>query len=141
MACLYDAMNTLRGRPAHAASPLAPPTSEVIAARKALGVSQAEAAFLAGVGTRTWQRWESGDVAANPLKWVAFLHAVGLKDNAPPPPPPTSVEILRARAKHRISVEAAAKMADVPPSRWCEWEAGHAIMDGETWRKWLKSFI
>lgn len=141
MAIISGDMTTLRGRPAHAANPLAPSASEVIAARQALGVSQAEAAFLAGVGVRTWCRWERGECAANPLKWNKFLAAMGLEDNSPPPPSPTSTEILRARAKHRISIQEASKMANVPLRLWCDWEGGQATMDGETWRKWLKSFI
>lgn len=46
------------------------PTPEQVAAlRLRARLTQAEAALLAGVGLRTWQKWEAGDQAIEPGAW------------------------------------------------------------------------
>jgi transcriptional regulator with XRE-family HTH domain len=49
-----------RGRPAVVRNPNAPDALHIRATRKAARISQNEAALLADVSRRTWQRWEAG---------------------------------------------------------------------------------
>jgi DNA-binding transcriptional regulator YiaG len=53
--------------------PPAPPTKEEIrAARKAAGITQAEAANLIHHKLRNWQRWEYGENTMHPALWELF---------------------------------------------------------------------
>jgi len=53
--------------------PLAnPPPEEIIAARKAAGLTQTEAASLVCGSLRAWQQWEAGDRRMHPGLWMLF---------------------------------------------------------------------
>ena len=65
-----------RGRPAISSDPATPSAASVRHARSLVGLTQDDAAALAGVSRRTWQRWEEGrnGMPANTWKrWVAAL--------------------------------------------------------------------
>ena len=53
--------------------PLAnPPPEEIIAARKAAGLTQTEAASFVCGSLRAWQQWEAGDRRMHPGLWMLF---------------------------------------------------------------------
>ncbi len=53
--------------------PLANPLpAEIIAARKAAGLTQTEAASLVCGSLRAWQQWEAGDRRMHPGLWMLF---------------------------------------------------------------------
>lgn len=132
-------MTAKSGRPKNAAHPLAPPPEVVRATRAAVNLSQEEAAFIAGVSARTWYRWETGLIAADPSLWFPFLKAVQQPDLSPPPAPPSTLEIMRARARRKLSAEQSAKLAKVSVDTWAAWEMGRKPMPAESWREWLKT--
>jgi DNA (cytosine-5)-methyltransferase 1 len=53
-------------------SALTPPAAEIIAARKASGLTKTECAALLHTDYRAWQRWENGERAMHPAFWELF---------------------------------------------------------------------
>lgn len=49
-----------------------PSPSEIRAARKSVGLTQAQAAALIHSTSRAWQMWEAGDRAMHPAFWELF---------------------------------------------------------------------
>ena len=49
-----------------------PSPEEILAARKAAGLTQTMAADLAHTTCRTWQQWEAGDRRMHPAFWELF---------------------------------------------------------------------
>jgi len=49
-----------------------PTPLEIRAARKLLGISQAEAALMVHSTCRVWQQWEAGDRKMHPAFWELF---------------------------------------------------------------------
>lgn len=62
------------------ADPLSTPTPEQIrAAREQAGLTQAQAAALAGLGAQSrWAEYESGRIAMDPIRWRYWLHVAGI---------------------------------------------------------------
>ena len=50
-----------------------PAPSEILAARKAAGLTQTQAATLVGVKLRAWQYWEAGGRVMPVAMWELFL--------------------------------------------------------------------
>lgn len=50
-----------------------PTPSEILAARKAAGLTQTQAAKLVGVTLRAWQYWEAGERTMPTSAWELFL--------------------------------------------------------------------
>lgn len=57
----------------------APAAADVLAARKAAGQTQCEAAATIFVEPRTWQRWEAGAAGMSPGHWELYLIKTGAK--------------------------------------------------------------
>ncbi|HJV73152.1 MAG TPA: helix-turn-helix domain-containing protein [Noviherbaspirillum sp.] len=53
-----------------------PAPAEILAARKAAGLSQTAAATLLHTTCRTWQQWEAGDRRMHPAFWELFRRKV-----------------------------------------------------------------
>ena len=49
-----------------------PNTDEILAARKAAGLTQTQAGELVHTTCRTWQQWEAGDRKMHPAFWELF---------------------------------------------------------------------
>lgn len=58
-----------RGKRGGLANPL---PAEIIATRKAAGLTQTEAAGLVCGSLRAWQQWEAGDRRMHPGLWMLF---------------------------------------------------------------------
>ena len=58
-----------RGQRGDTANPL---PAEIIAARKAAGLTQTDAAGLVCGSLRAWQQWEAGDRRMHPGLWMLF---------------------------------------------------------------------
>lgn len=72
---------------------LAVPPETVKALRARAGWTQDEAADIARVKLRQWQRWESGDAPMNAASWVLLCQTVGVAEDWRPAPetdPPAS---------------------------------------------------
>lgn len=63
-----------RGTPTAASNP-AP--SEILAARQAAGLTQAQSAALVHSTTRRWQEWESGTHRMHPATYELYLIKTG----------------------------------------------------------------
>ena len=50
-----------------------PAPSEIMAARKAAGLTQTQAAGMVGVKLRAWQYWEAGERTMPTSAWELFL--------------------------------------------------------------------
>lgn len=59
--------------------PRVPVPAEVLQARQALGLTQAEAAALLGVDRVTWARYEAGGRAMSAVEWKYFKHVAGVE--------------------------------------------------------------
>lgn len=57
-----------------------PTANRILSARVELGVTQAEAARLALVSVRTWQKYEQGERAISPPVWELFRIRAGLSN-------------------------------------------------------------
>lgn len=70
---------TLRGKQLKTSS-MAPPTpAEIAQARSQVGLTQAQAAALAGYGAQSrWAELEAGTRRMPPQRWAYFLHRAGL---------------------------------------------------------------
>lgn len=55
----------------------APDAEHVLAARKASGHTQRQAAETIYVDERTWQRWEAGATGMAPAFWELYLLKIG----------------------------------------------------------------
>lgn len=51
---------------------MTPSPAEILAARKAAGLTQTEAARLVASSCRSWQQWEAGDRRMHPGLWELF---------------------------------------------------------------------
>jgi putative transcriptional regulator len=51
-----------------------PTPAQVLAARKAAGMTQTEAAEIVYSSLRAWQQWEAGDRSMHPAIWQWWLH-------------------------------------------------------------------
>jgi putative transcriptional regulator len=67
-----------RGERGQLANPL---PEEIIAARKAAGLTQTDAAGLVCGSLRAWQQWEAGDRRMHPGLWRLFLLESGTTDD------------------------------------------------------------
>ena len=78
---------------------VAPTTEAIKSARRENGITQAEAARLAGVSLETWRNWETGRDTMHPMHWRQWSReACGM-----------AVETSRPlRLKHTISLTPAA---------------------------------
>lgn len=50
-----------------------PDPAEILAARRAAGLTQTAAAALVHSALRTWQQWEAGDRRMHPGLWELFI--------------------------------------------------------------------
>jgi DNA (cytosine-5)-methyltransferase 1 len=65
-----------------------PTPAEIIAGRKARGLTQTEAAAVIHCGLRAWQEWEAGGRRIHPAFWELFLRKTRvLPETAPESPP------------------------------------------------------
>jgi putative transcriptional regulator len=55
-----------------------PTPAEILAARKAAGLTQSKAAALVYRSLNSWQRWEIGDRTMPPGLWELFLNKTGI---------------------------------------------------------------
>ncbi|MBN8844779.1 MAG: helix-turn-helix domain-containing protein [Sphingomonadales bacterium] len=124
---------TTAGRPKIAASSACPTPSEIEQARHNAGLSQEEAAFRAGVGRRTWQRWERGVNGMPPRTWELWRASLGNPGTTAVPLPPSPVDIRDARRRLLMTQDAAARRVSVSTRTWQSWEAGDAKMPGALW--------
>ena len=57
-----------------------PTPAEIKAARSRIGVTQTQAAMLARVPLRVWQRWETGEAPMHTVFWEIFDMKTGLEN-------------------------------------------------------------
>ena len=53
------------------------PPADILAARQAAGLTQAQAAVIAMAAKRTWEDWERGRRPMDRANWAVFLHSTG----------------------------------------------------------------
>ena len=59
-----------------------PTPQEILAARKAAGLTQTQAAGIVGVKLRAWQYWEAGGRTMPTSAWELFLIKAGKSQNS-----------------------------------------------------------
>lgn len=64
---------------------LTPAPTDILAARKASGLSQSQAAALVCATTRAWQHWESGSRPMSPRAWELFRLKVQAQSSSTKP--------------------------------------------------------
>ena len=119
------------------------PTPEQIKRiRKAIKLTQREAAKLLYVSERNWINYEKGDINMSIAFWIMFLLKVEYQLNIdyksllaqPETLPPTPEQITNARKSVGINMAKAASLIGNSRSSWKYYEDGKRTMSYEKWQ-------